>query len=80
MSEETFVLEKPKSDHFIVVMTAAVLEVLSESALIKQTLTEMFSLLFNNLQGNFGQHRFSAKLHKRKVKGNEFAYLLVTSV
>ena len=78
MSEEIFDLEWTKNDS-IVIMTAAVPEVLSESTFIKQT-TELFSFLFNNLQSNFGQQRFSAKFHKQKIKGNEFAYLLVTSV
>ena len=78
MSEAIFDLEWTKND-FIVIMTAAVPEFLSESTFIKQT-TELFSFLFNNLQSNFGQQRFSAKMYKQKIKGKEFAYLLVTSV
>ena len=46
MSEEIFDLEWTKNDS-IVIMTAAVPEVLSESTFIKQT-TELFSFLFNN--------------------------------
>ena len=65
MSEAIFDLEWTKND-FIVIMTAAVPEFLSESTFIKQT-TELCSFLFNdNLQSKFGQ--FSAKWTNKKSR------------